>query len=298
MTARSAYPVLFLGVAAVSLAAIFIRLAFAALPERGLAESVLIASGRLLVASVLVLPLALPARPLARDRRAVGLAALAGVFLALHFLFWIASLAYTSIAASTTIVTTNPVWIALAEAFYFKRRVARGVWLGIGLAVLGGAVIGLADAGGAAAGPAPLFGDLLALLGAWAVSLYFLLGREAQRALGTTGYVGVAYPAAALFLFPVPWLLGEGYLGHAPAFYLWVFLLAAVPQMLGHTSLNYAVQFLGPTIVTLFVLFEPVIASLAGYLFFGELPPAGVFAGALVLLIGVALAVRASGDKT
>jgi len=295
MTARSAYPVLLVGVVAVSFAAIFIRLAFAALPERGLAESVLIAAGRLLIASVLVFPLVLPARPLVRERRAVFLAALAGIFLALHFLFWIASLAYTSIAASTTIVTTNPVWIALAEAFYFKRRVARGVWLGIGLAVLGGALIGFADARGASAGANPLFGDLLALLGAWAVSFYFLLGREAQAKLGTTGYVGVAYPAAALFLLPMPWFFGEGYLGHAPAFYLWVFLLAAVPQMLGHTSLNYAVRFLGPTIVTLFVLFEPVIASLAGYFFFGELPPAGVFAGALVLLVGVALAVRAEG---
>jgi len=298
MTGRSAYPVLLTGVLAVSFAAIFIRLAFATLPGRGLAESVLVAAGRLLVASVLVLPLALPARPLARGRRATFFAALAGVFLALHFLFWIASLAYTSIAASTTIVTTNPVWIALAEAFYFKRRIARGVWLGIALAVLGGALIGLADAGGASAGTNPLLGDLLALLGAWVVSLYFLLGREAQRALGTTGYVGVAYPAAALFLLPLPWLFGEGYLGHAPAFYLWVFLLAAVPQMLGHTSLNFAVRFLGPTIVTLFVLFEPVFASVAGYFFFGELPPAGVFAGALVLLVGVALAVRASGGKT
>jgi len=292
VTARSAYPVLFLGVTAVSFAAVFIRLAFAALPDRGLAESVLIASGRLITASFLVLPLALPARPLARSRRALWLSALAGVFLALHFLFWIASLAYTSIAASTTIVTTNPIWIALVEALYFKRRIPKAVWLGIGLAVLGGAIIGLADAGGASAGENPLLGDLLALLGAWAVSLYFLLGREAQAKLGTTGYVGVAYPSAALVLFPLPWLLGEGYLGHPPDFYLWVLLLAAVPQMLGHTSLNYAVRFLGPTIVTLFVLFEPVLASVAGYLFFGELPPAGVFVGAFVLLLGVGLSIR------
>ena len=293
MTGRSAYPVLLVGVLAVSFAAVFIRLAFEAVGARGLPESVLIAAGRLLVASFLVAPLAAPSRPWRRVRRPLGIAALAGVFLGLHFLLWIASLAYTSIAASTTLVTTNPVWIALVEAFFFKKNIAPATWLGIGLAVLGGAVIGLADAGGTAAGPAPLFGDLLALLGAWAVSLYFLLGREAQRALGTTGYVGVAYPAAALFLLPLPWLLGESYLGHAPPFYLWVFLLAAVPQMLGHTSLNYAVRFLGPTIVTLFVLFEPVIASVLGFFFFKEIPPPGVFLGAGVLLLGVGIAVRA-----
>ncbi len=292
MTARSAYPALALGVAAVSSAALFIRLAFEALGTRGLGESVLIAAGRLLIAALATLPLAVSARPLARGRRGVVLAALAGVFLGLHFLFWIASLAYTSIAASTTLVTTNPVWIALVETLYFKRRIPGTAWAGIGLAVAGGTLIGLADAKGGSAGTNPLLGDALALPGAWAVSLYFLLGREAQRELGTAGYVGVAYPAAALLLLPLPGLLGTGYLGHPSGFYLWVFLLAAVPQLIGHTSLNYAVRALGPTLVTLFVLFEPMLASLLGFVFLGELPPPGVFLGAGVLLAWVALAVR------
>jgi len=295
MTRRQAYPMLAVGVVAVGFAAVFIRLAYAALGQMGAPEGVLIAAGRLILASFLVLPFGLKAKPFEKPPRALLSAALAGVFLALHFLFWITSLAYTSIAASTTIVTTGPIWIALIETFYFKKRLAPAAWAGILLAVLGGVLIGLADAGGSAAGSRPLLGDLLALFGAWAVSLYFLFGREAQRHLGTAGYVAVAYPAAALFLLPLPWLFGEGYLGHPAAFYLWVFLLAAIPQGLGHTSLNYAVRALGPTLVSLFVLFEPVIASLAGYFFFGELPPVGVFAGALVLLVGVALAVRAEG---
>jgi len=281
VTARSAYPALFLGVTAVGFAAVFIRLAFAALPERGLSESVLIAAGRLVLASFLVLPLALPARPLARSRRTLGLAALAGVFLALHFLFWIASLAYTSIAASTTIVTTNPVWIAIVEALYFKRRIPKAVWLGIALAVLGGAIIGLADAGGASAGENPLLGDLLALFGAWAVSLYFLLGQKAQAELGTGGYVGVAYPAAALFLLPMPWLFGEGYLGHPPDFYLWVYQSSGTDYLLNDYSFR-----------AFYFPLSGRCGDVAGYFFFGELPPAGVFAGALLLLLGVALAVR------
>ncbi len=296
MTGRSAYPVLFAGVLAVSFAAIFIRLAFAALPARGLPESMLIAAGRLVMASLMLAPLGLRVRPWRKaSPRARWQAVAAGFFLALHFAFWIASLAYTSIAASTTIVTTNPIWIAMAEAYYFKRRVPGAVWLGIALAVVGGLLIGLADAGGGSPGPAPLLGDLLALLGAWAVTLYFLLGREAQAELGTTGYVALAYPAAALLLLPAPWFWGSGYLGHPAGFYLWVFLLAAVPQLVGHTSLNYAVRRLGPTLVTLFVLFEPVIASVLGFFFFGEAPPPGVLLGAGVLLVGVGIAVR-SGE--
>ena len=292
MTRRQAYLALALGVVAVGFAALFIRLAYAALGQMGAPEGVLIAAGRLVIASLLVLPFGLKGGPPKSASKALPSAALAGVFLALHFLFWITSLAYTSIAASTTIVTTGPIWIALIETFYFKKPLSKAAWAGILLAVSGGVLIGLADAGGSSPGRNPLLGDLLALFGAWAVSLYFILGREAQRHLGTAGYVSVAYPAAALFLLPLPWLFGEGYLGHPTAFYLWVFLLAAIPQGLGHTSLNYAVRALGPTLVSLFVLFEPVIASILGYFFFGELPPLGVFAGALVLLLGVALAVR------
>ncbi len=292
MTGRSAYPVLFLGVLAVSFAAVFVRLAFAALGERDLAASLLVAGGRLGLASLMLAPLGFGARPWRKSPKARLAAAWAGAFLALHFGFWIASLAFTSIAASTTIVTTNPVWIGLVETLWFRRRLSPRAWIGIALAVAGGAAIGLADAGGASPGPAPLLGDLLALLGAFSVTFYFLLGREAQRELGTTGYVAVAYPVAALLLLPLPWFLGQGYLGHPGPFYAWLFLLAALPQLVGHTSLNYAVRFLGPTLVTLFVLFEPVLASLLAFFFFREAPPLGVLLGAAVLLVGVGIAVR------
>ncbi len=284
------YAILAIGVLAVSAAAIFIRLAYGALGEAGLGASMLIAAGRLLLASAMLLPFA--ARSLKKpQRRAVYLlAAGAGVFLALHFGFWIASLAYTSIAASVTIVTTNPIWVAGIEWLFFGRRPHRKTLFGIALAVAGGILIGLTDAGSGAGGNRPLLGDLLALFGAWAVSLYLILGREAQRALGTTGYVAVAYPSAALVLLPLPWLFGTGYLGHAQDFYLWIFLMALVPQLIGHTSLNYAVRFLGPTLVTLFVLFEPVVSSLLGFVIFNEVPPPGVFAGAAAMLAGVGLA--------
>jgi drug/metabolite transporter (DMT)-like permease len=277
----------------VGLAAPLIRLAYAALGREDLTAGVLIAAGRLILASLLMAPWLARAQPWTAPFRPRMQAALAGVFLALHFALWIASLAFTSVAASVALVTTNPIWLALFEALFLKQRPGPQRTLGIALAVLGAGLIGLADASGESPGKAPLLGDPLALLGAWAVSGYLLLGQAAQRQLGTAGYVALAYPAAALVLLPLPWALGLGYLGHAPAFYLWLLLIAALPQLVGHTGINYAVRAYGPTRVALFILFEPLVAALAAFFLFGEVLPVGVLGGGALLLLGVGIAVRA-----
>lgn len=155
----------------------------------------------------------------------------------------------------------------------------------------GGVLIGLGDSEGGG-GANPLLGDFLALLGAVAASCYFLLGREAQRrGLSTWAYVRVAYTAAALLLLPLPYLFGGGYGGYPLEVYAYLLLMALLPQLVGHTSFNWATRHIPPVLVTLAILFEPVGASLLAYLLFGELPGVQVLLGALILLVGVALAV-------
>lgn len=125
-----------------------------------------------------------------------------------------------------------------------------------------------------------------------AASCYFLLGREAQRrGLSTWAYVRVAYTAAALLLLPLPYLFGGGYGGYPLEVYAYLLLMALLPQLVGHTSFNWATRHIPPVLVTLAILFEPVGASLLAYFLFGELPGSRVLLGALILLVGVALAV-------
>jgi drug/metabolite transporter (DMT)-like permease len=216
---------------------------------------------------------------------------LAGVFLALHFGFWITSLAYTSIAASATIVTSAPVWIALILWAWRGEVPSRLTAGGIALALAGGVLIALGDAGGASAGSNPLLGDLLALGGALAVSLYLIFGREAQgRGLSIGLYVAIAYGVGALALLPAPLILGAGYLGWPWGVYLCGVLLALIPQLIGHTAFNWSVRWVGPTLVALVVLAEPVCGSLLGYVIFDEAPGLPVIAGAGILLAGVVAA--------
>lgn len=284
--------VLTVGVLAVSTAAILVRLASAAAGISGVGFSLVLAAARLNLAAIVLLPTWQTFRVYPPSPAALRFAGAAGIALAVHFATWITSLSYTSIAASTALVTTNPVWVALLSWGWFGEKLPRQVLFAIGMAFVGGLLIGLGGVTGSASGSQPLLGDGLALLGAFAASLYFLLGWEAQKqGLSVRRYVTVAYSTAAIVLLPLPLLVGASYVGYPPITYAYILLMALLPQLVGHTSFNWAIRWVSPTLVALVILFEPVISSLLGYLIFGEIPGLAVFVGALLLLSGVTLAV-------
>ncbi|MBD2101361.1 DMT family transporter [Leptolyngbya sp. FACHB-261] len=284
--------VLTVAIFAISTAAIFTRLAFAAADTEGVGISLVLAGSRLILAALLVLPAWRHLHPGQLAPGALRYAVLAGICLAVHFATWITSLAYTSIAASTTLVTTNPVWVTLLSWLWLREKPTALTLLGISVALSGGVLLGWGDAGTAGAGSNPLLGDFLALVGSWAISLHLLLGREAQqRGLGLAGYTAVTYSTAAVVLAPLPLAVGASYVGYPSLVYVYILLIALLPQVVGHTSINWAVRWVSPILVTLAILFEPVGSTLLAYWFFAEVPGLLVLIGAVILLIGVAIAI-------
>jgi len=116
-----------------------------------------------------------------------------------HFALWITSLSYTSIAASTALVTTNPVWVALLSRFWFGEKLSKLSIAGIAVALGGTIAIALGSAGGSGDGSSVMLGNFLALAGSWAVSLYLL---------------AIAYTVAAIVLLPLPLVLKTSYTGY------------------------------------------------------------------------------------
>ena len=292
--------VLTVAIVAISMAAIFVRFAQA--------PGVVVAFWRMAIACLVLLPLTLRAlgrTPLTKVNRSTSL--LAGVLLGVHFASWISSLSYTSVAASVTLVATIPLWVAVLAWLLLGKPPTLSVLLGVLTAVAGGAVIAFGDMGnapGIAPGIAPgtspgvtsvpLLGNALALLGAISGAGYLLLGRSAQRhGLSLQAYVGVAYAVAAIVLAPLPLLLGYAYLDYPTSSYFWVVLLALVPQLVGHTGINYALKHLDPTKVATATLLEPVGAGLAAWWLFVETPGTLTLVGAALVLAGVLLSLRA-----
>ncbi len=290
--------ILVVGVAAISTAAILIRLAIAAAQIQGVGFSLVLAASRLTVAALMLLPAWQKVRWQTVSQQAIAYAVAAGVFLAVHFATWIVSISYTSIAASTAIVTTNPIWIALLCWLCFQEKPSRLTVLGIAVTLGGGLLIAWGDGSTEGSFTNPLLGDFLALIGSWAVSSYFLLGREAQRrGLGIGSYVAIAYSSAAIILLPLPLIWRVGYTGYPASVYVYLLAMALGPQLVGHTSFNWAMGWVSPILVSLCILFEPIGASLLAYWLFQEVPGLPVLIGAVVLLVGVAIAAVGSQSR-
>ena len=286
------FAVLAAGVVIVSTAAILIRVA----QQEGV-PSITIAAGRLGLAALILVPLALArAGPELRSlsRRDWLLAIASGACLAVHFAAWIASLAYTSVASSVALVTTNPVWVGLASWLLLRERIAPVTIAGIALSIGGTLLIFAADAnpGDAPRHAQAFLGNGLALVGAVTVSAYLLIGRGLRARLSLLPYVAVVYASAAIIL--VVWMLAAGHSLAGLSSLAWAMLVALAlgPQLLGHTAFNWALRHVSATFIAVSILGEPIGSSLLAWAVFDERFTPLQLAGFAALLAGIVVAAR------
>jgi len=293
-----------LGIAilAVSTASILIRFAQQDAP------SITIAALRLAIATVFLAPLAIARHgPELRvlQRRELLLAAMSGTFLALHFATWISSLEYTTVASSVVLVSTGPLWVALLSPLFLGERLTRGTLVGLALAVVGGSIIAAGgactwDGGircvdlGRIAERSNLWGNFLALVGAWAVSGYLILGRRLRATLSLVPYIFLVYGFAAMVLVVAALITHSLVLALPPIAYGWILLLAIVPQLIGHSTYNWALRYLPAALVAITTLGEPVGSAVLAYFMLDERPGPFVLSGAVLIMAGIYLAARSA----
>ena len=276
---------LVLGVVAVSTSAPMIRLADA--------PPLAVAFFRNALAAAVLLPVALVGRRrelVQISRGEVAALAVAGGLLAAHFAAWIPSVSLTTVAASTVLVTSQPVWAAAGGRLLFGERIAGGAVAGIALALAGAGLISGFDF---ALSAKAFAGDLLALLGAVTAAGYLLAGRRLRQRLSLPTYAAVVYGVCALLLLAAMVLTGTPVTGYEPRVWLLFGLMAAGPQILGHTVFNYLLREVDATVVAVAIMGEPVGASLLALALFGEVPPVSALLGGVLILGGIYVAVVA-----
>jgi len=299
--------VMLFGILTISTGSIIVRYAQAYAP------SLVIAAWRMILATLILAPITLTRyrRELTvLTRKELALAALSGFFLALHFASWITSLEYTSVASSVVFVTTTPLWVALLAPFTLRERLSRTVLSGIALALAGGVVVGFSDtcsltstAGLTCPGLADFFrgrailGDVLATIGAIMAGVYVIIGRRLRAKYSLVTYISLVYGAAALFLAALMLAQGSHPFGYPPSAFAWFLLLAMVPQLLGHSSFNWALGYVSVGLVSVALVGEPIGATLLAYLILHETPTAFKLFGAILILIGIVIASRTGSDE-
>lgn len=221
-------------------------------------------------------------------RRSLGLLALAGLALAVHFATWITSLHHTSIAASTVLVNMQPVFAVFLAALFLRERTHAGRLLGIALACVG--ALGVFLDGGPDAGQT--FGNLLALAGAAAAAAYYVVGRQLRQGLSVWAYTARVYSVAAVGLLATALAIGAPFLPTTSADWALFVAMALVPSLLGHTLLNWTLRWLPAPVTNAAALGEPLFAAILAYLCFAEMPGLGTIVGGGLTLLGIALALR------
>ncbi len=274
--------IVLLGVAGVSLSAIFVRWSTA--------PSIVIALYRMAFAAAMLAPAAVVRRAEFQSlgRRELTLSLVSGVFLGCHFAAYFESLHRTSIASAVVLVDMEALLVALASVALFRQKMGKRAWLAVFLAFGGSVVVAMADSAAGA-----LDGDLFALAGAVCVGVYTMLGAVCRKKLSTLVYTFLVYLAASGTLTLIACLSGTALTGYGPINLLAGLGLAVFCTLLGHSVFSWGLKYLPPAFISTAKLLEPVFASIGGLILFQEQPSPLVAVGGALVLAGVALYIQA-----
>lgn len=142
------------------------------------------------------------------------------------------------------------------------------------------------------------WGNFLALIGALTVAGYLMIGRRLRAKIDLIPYVFIIYSVAAIALIIYMLVARQTPFGYSKLSYLWILALALIPQLIGHSTYNWALRYLPASLVSVTTLAEPVGAAVLAFIFLRETPSFGVMLGGILILFGVYVSMRTSGDQS
>ncbi|SET32975.1 Permease of the drug/metabolite transporter (DMT) superfamily [Natronincola peptidivorans] len=273
------YFILFIGIISVSFSAIFVR--------NTSAPSSIIAMYRMAITFLVFLPVALTKGQSEIKKLTVKdifLCCLSGGFLALHFLTWITSLQYTSVASSTVLVGLQPIFTAIIGYVLYSEKLNKVSVVGLLIAIFGSSIMGISDF---QIGEGYLYGDFLALLGGFFGALYIIMGRGIRKRVSTLTYGFVVYGSCALLFIIINILLNAPFFGYTLQDYAFFTAMALVCTVGGHTIFNWCLRYIEANKVSTAMLGEPVGATVLAILLLKEVPTFWQSISAMLILIGL-----------
>lgn len=283
MKSLISYGALVFGVFALSTSAIFVKLANA--------PAAITALYRLLFTLLLLLPVALLNRDRRNEFRALnrkqwGLSIASGILLAIHYILWFESLNYTSVASSTVIVTLQPLFSILLGFFFLKERQNKVSLVGCVVAILGSCVIGYGDF---QTGAQALLGDLLALLAAAFISIYFFIGQLIRKDTSASVYSVLGYSGSVIFLALYALCKHDAFFAYSGTTWKCFFGLALVSTVLGQFVFNLLLKWVPATTISMSILGEPVGTCILAFFILQETIGLQQGVGMVVILCGLTL---------
>ncbi|MGQ7890363.1 DMT family transporter [Paenibacillus sp. WC2504] len=225
-------------------------------------------------------------RTLRLDRKDWGIVLLAGLFLGLHFLFWMESLVYTSVASSMVILSLQPLFVMIGSYLLFKEQVNRLMAGCLIVALLGSILIAWGDIG---ISKAALIGDGLSLAGTLFVSFYLLAGQKISHKIDANVYSIIVFFIGGTVLLLYNVMNNISLTGYDSSEWTYFLLLAIIPTLFGQYIFNLLLKSVGATTVSVGIIGEPVLAIILAYLLLGEVITLFQFLGGMLTLFGMGM---------
>ena len=211
---------------------------------------------------------------------------LAGLFLGLHFLFWMESLVHTSVASSMVILSLQPLFVMIGSYFMFRERNSLLTISCLITALIGSIIIAWGDLG---ISREAILGDGLSLLGTILVSAYMLAGQKVSRKIDSNFYSILVFFLGGTVMLVYCLFNHIPLVGYRSSDWTYFFLLAIIPTIFGQNIFNLLLKTIGATTVSVGIIGEPVLAIILAYLFLGETISAFQLAGGLITLLGMGM---------
>jgi len=221
---------------------------------------------------------------------------LSGIFLALHFASWIASINMTTISNSTILVSCSPIFVSLANFFILKEKFTSKIFIGISMSLIGTIIIALGSTGGSTS--SMMIGNILAFMGAIFVAGYLVIGGIVRKNVSAGAYVFIVYSVSVIVLFFMCLFTNTPIHPYSPKEFILFLALAVFCSILGHTVYNYLMKYISATLISISTLCEPIFASILALIIFKEVPSIYTLIGGIIILGGVFYYIVFQGKKT
>lgn len=282
--------IMIISVFLLSTSAIFVKLAAA--------PSSIIAFYRLFFTTIILLPFVLKGNRYINEfknlhPKDILIGFLSGIFLSSHYLFWFESLNYTSVTSSTVIATMQPIYSIIGGYILFKERYKFKTFIFIAIAIFGSFLIGLSDF---ELGKEALFGDLLALISAIIITIYFLIGQHLRKKLSAIPYSIMGYLSSSIILFIYSYMKDYSFFGFTTETWFCFLGLAVLSTIFGQLILNWLLKWVNATTISMGILIEPVFASILAVVIVRESLQIKQLIGMSIVLLGLYLFIKSNTE--
>jgi drug/metabolite transporter (DMT)-like permease len=220
-------------------------------------------------------------------------ALIAGVFFGLDIAFWHASLHYTSVANATFLVNLGNAAVGLLAWVFLAQKPARTWFFALPVALAGALLLSR----GAHQAGAGLSGDLLALVAALMVGLYFFFATLARRTSTALEVMFWSTVVEAVVGLAASLSFHETLIPPHPAWFVMPILLAVGVHATGQSLIVAGAGRTPASAAGVLLLLQPVAAGLIAWPLFHEELTSIQLAGAGLILIGVWLTRSQSAER-